>query len=113
MRMAITISPTRVLRLLLVLAFALPLAVAFRLEMGMLLVASRLMMRLTATVRAGAFELGLGLGNPCSGLCYNIPTRYFLFPFLFLNERNLCTIRSRGDSTSLLYVRLIVTHLES
>ena len=45
--------------------------------------------------------------------CYNIPTRHFLFPFLFLNERNLCTIRSRGDSTSLLYVRLIVTHLES
>ena len=50
MRMAITISPTRVLRLLLVLAFALPLAVAFRLEMGMLLVASRLMMGLTTTV---------------------------------------------------------------
>ena len=68
MRMAITISPTRVLRLLLVLAFALPLAIAFRLEMGMLLVASRLMMRLTATVRAGDFELGLGLGNPHGGL---------------------------------------------
>ena len=45
--------------------------------------------------------------------CYNIPAQYFLFPFPFLNERNLCTIRSRGDSTSLLYVQLIVTHLES
>ena len=45
--------------------------------------------------------------------CYNIPARYFLFPFPCLNERNLCTIRSRGGSTPLLYVRLIATHSES
>ena len=64
---------------------------------------------LSLTSPCGASQFG----RPSRHLYYNILAQCFLFPFLFLNECNLCTIRSCGSSTSLLYVRLITTHLES